>query len=85
MAARPVEEWLSELVNSQAFQCRLEGEIDSLEKPQDRVKARLELMSYVMPKVKGTDPLPLDFGDKEIKVVYVESKPPKKSKNEKSS
>lgn len=84
MVTRPIEEWLTEFVNTQHFQCAIEGEISALDKPQDRLRVRLELLSYLMPKVKGVDAPPADFADKEIKVTYVESKLPKKSKNEKT-
>lgn len=79
-ASSPVEMWLAELVNSPSFQNRLEAEIDNLDKPQDRVRARLELLSYVMPKVKGVDPLTPDQRVSDIRITYVESKPPKKPK-----
>jgi hypothetical protein len=77
---RSVEDWLAEHVNHTSFQNKLEHDIELLDKPNDRVRARLELMSYLMPKVKGVDPLTPDQKVQDIRITYVESKSPKKAK-----
>ena len=68
----PVEKWLAEHVNSAHFMAALEADIDNLEKPGDRVRARLELLSYVVPKVKGIDPVSAD-ANAPISVTFVEA------------
>lgn len=84
MVMRPIDEWLAEFVNTQHFQAAIEGEISALEKPQDRLRIRLELLSYLAPKVKGVDPTPQDQRVRDIKITYVQARPPKKSKDEKA-
>lgn len=73
-----VEEWLSEFVNSPRFAHSIEAEIDLLDKPLDRIKVRLELLSYVAPKVKNVDALTPDQLLKAIEITYTAAKPPKK-------
>lgn len=68
-----VETWLANYVNSVNFSNKLECDIDLLEKPADRVRVRLELLSYVVPKVKGIDPMPTDT-DRTIEVIFQEDK-----------
>ncbi len=66
-----IEKWLSEYINTPYFQAKLEGDIDMLDKPADRVRVRLELMSYIIPKVKTVDPASAS-NDKTIEVHFVE-------------
>jgi hypothetical protein len=68
----PVEKWLSEYVNSAHFMACIESEISLLDKPIDRLKARLELLSYLVPKVKGIDPLAPD-ANAAVSVTFVEA------------
>jgi hypothetical protein len=65
-----IEKWLAEYVNSENFSQALESEIALLDKPSERLRVRMELLSYVVPKVKGVDPIP-ENQDKEISVTYV--------------
>jgi hypothetical protein len=65
-----IEAWLSRFVNSPDFSKALESEITLLDKPSERLRVRMELLSYVVPKVKGIDPTP-DNADKDVSVTYV--------------
>jgi hypothetical protein len=64
-----IEAWLSKYINTEGFSNKLECDIDLLEKPADRVRVRLELLSYLVPKVKTVDPLP-SGADQAINVVF---------------
>jgi hypothetical protein len=64
-----IEKWLATFVNSPHFSANLETEIQMLDKPSERIKVRLELLSYVVPKVKGVDPNP-QVEDKTISINY---------------
>lgn len=61
--------WLTEYVNSTKFTNKLEHDIDELEKPSDRVRVRLELLSYLAPKVKTVDPVAAD-ANQPINVIF---------------
>ncbi len=76
-----IEAWLSDYVDSDGFRKSLEHDIDSLDKASERVKVRMELLSYVVPAVKGVDPTLPDQRITDITINYVEAKPPKKSKH----
>jgi hypothetical protein len=66
---QPIEAWLSKYINTLDFATRLEDDIDRLDKPSDRVRIRLELLSYLVPKVKTVDPLP-SGADQAINVIF---------------
>lgn len=68
-----IEKWLSSFVNSPEFSQKLAAEIELLDKPSERLRVRLELLSYIVPKVKGVD-AEQDNKEQPISVTYTTAK-----------
>ncbi len=67
---QPIELWLLQYVNDPRFAAKLQADIESMD-PKDQIRLRLELMSYLVPKVKTVDPA-AEKADREISVVFQE-------------
>lgn len=66
-----VKTWLETYVNSDEWRTSLRKAVNDVENPAQKAKLLLDLLDYVMPKLKTVDP-PTGNEGKDVSITYVQ-------------